>query len=651
MSAGLFQEFSEMSKLAYRPDIDGLRAVAVLLVIFFHAGLGFPGGFVGVDVFFVISGYLITSVIRKEQDCGEFSLIHFWTRRIRRLVPASLVMVLVTFAVGTLILFPRDLDELAKSAISQQLLISNIYFSRHTGYFDGPSDLKPLLHTWSLSVEEQFYLIFPILLVLIHRWTKPVVGAILAVCAVSSFLLSLYALEISPSSAYFLLPFRAWEMLLGSVLCFLPDAVRTSAWRSDLMAGCGLSAIGVSSVCYSSQTPFPGSAALLPCLGAASVLCAGGVGNGYLVRALGSRSLVGLGLISYSLYLWHWPLLAYLKYELGQPLPIPLSVAAVLASLGMGYLSWRFVEQPFRNGVLLTGRLRPVIGLTIGGVATIAIGFLVVRLDGLPERYSGQTRRLLATMDVRAPLRTLTPDQMLAADNLPVLGDPEGSVTCLLWGDSHAMALAPALDTTCAELGIRCIQATRSSTLPVVEFQSSRDQSHLMVEFNQIVFKHATSRPYDIVILGGYWSRESDNPNFVQSLRKTIAGLHAVGSQVLVVRDVPDQKEHVQTIVGTALRHGTPLEELGVTLAAHRQQQASADKALFNSAVPGVRVIDPTPYLLDQKNRCRVVVNGESIYWDNDHLSLAGCARLIPMFREELGGIRQTAGRESSPRN
>ena len=219
-----------MIDFKYRPDVDGLRAVAVTLVLLFHAGLGFSGGFIGVDVFFVISGFLITGLILKEQESGKFSLANFWVRRIRRIIPAATVVVVAVLVAGFFILLPRDYEDLGKSAIAQQLMLSNVYFWRNTGYFDGPADLKALLHTWSLAVEEQFYLGYPFLMMLLHRFGRKVTVGALTFLGVGSLIVSVYGVEHHPSATFFLLPTRAWELLIGGLICFLPKPTRVPSW-------------------------------------------------------------------------------------------------------------------------------------------------------------------------------------------------------------------------------------------------------------------------------------------------------------------------------------------------------------------------------------------------------------------------------------
>ena len=232
-----------MTELRYRPDVDGLRAVAVVLVLLFHANLGWAGGFVGVDVFFVISGFLITGVIRKQQHAGTFTMRNFWVRRIRRIIPASILMVGGTLIIGSVVLFRSDFRELVYSAVAQLVMLANVFFWQQTGYFAGSAELKPLMHMWSLAVEEQFYLGYPFLLVLLNRTSNKTAGRVLASIAILSFALSVWGVHHYPRATFFLLPARAWEMLLGGLIWFVPPPKKLTQWKSEALSWFALAGI------------------------------------------------------------------------------------------------------------------------------------------------------------------------------------------------------------------------------------------------------------------------------------------------------------------------------------------------------------------------------------------------------------------------
>jgi peptidoglycan/LPS O-acetylase OafA/YrhL len=269
--------------MKYRAEIDGLRAVAVLSVLFFHANIGVSGGYVGVDVFFVISGYLITGLILKECDRGTFRIVEFWERRVRRIVPVLTVVVLSCLVAGWFLLLPLDFKELGQSVVAQAMLLSNVYFWRESGYFAQAAEVKPLLHTWSLAVEEQFYLIYPVALVALTRLSrKALVATIVFLCSVS-LILSIYSSYRHPSANFYLLPTRAWELLMGSFLAALPTQRASIRWLTECLSWGGLISILCAACLYGDDTRFPGIAALLPCVGTALVIWA----NGHTLTSLG----------------------------------------------------------------------------------------------------------------------------------------------------------------------------------------------------------------------------------------------------------------------------------------------------------------------------------------------------------------------------
>lgn len=336
----------------YRPDIDGLRALAVVMVLIFHSGLGLTGGYVGVDVFFVISGFLITGLIQKELASGEFNLKKFWVGRVRRILPAAYVCTLGTLFIGSILLMPPALVDLATSALFQQLMVANFYFWKTGDYFGGASEWKPLLHMWSLAVEEQFYVFYPFFLLLLRNRSKQFLLIALVAIAIASLIVSEMGVHHFPTATFFLLPTRMWELLVGAIIVFLPTpkSVFSNQKILAILSMGGLSAVIYSAVFFDSLTPFPGKSALIPCLGAALLIYAQSGETPTLVgRLLSLRPLVFIGLISYSLYLWHWPVFAFSRYWLGS-LSVSLKIASLLVSFALAYLSYYFVETPMRRG-------------------------------------------------------------------------------------------------------------------------------------------------------------------------------------------------------------------------------------------------------------------------------------------------------------
>jgi peptidoglycan/LPS O-acetylase OafA/YrhL len=460
---------------SYRPDIDGLRAVAVLSVILYHAGVpGWGGGFVGVDVFFVISGYLITRIIAQERALGQFSVLKFYERRARRILPALFVMMAASCVAAWFLLVPEDMQRFSMSVMAVPMFVSNLLFAKGGGYFDPQSETLPLLHTWSLGVEEQYYLFFPWLVLLLWRWGPRVQMWVLMALAVLSLGLAQLFLLSHPSQVFYGLPTRAWELLAGAVLA-LGGAVqmqrRLGSGAQAWLAGLGLALLGSSIVCLDGQTQFPGLWALWPVSGAVLLMAFCGPGNA-VGRLLSLRPMVGLGLISYSAYLWHQPLLAFARHA-GLDVTHGVYIAAVVvATLVMGYVSWRWVEQPFRDRTRTSGTQIAALTL-LGSAAFLGLGAWGVHSNGMPARYSQEQREFLAQfanptpdwpyfnrVDIatkfrfdcdfydidayRAGRASLRPVASIS-ETCYALADGRGR-RLLIWGDSHAQQLRPGLD-------------------------------------------------------------------------------------------------------------------------------------------------------------------------------------------------------------
>jgi peptidoglycan/LPS O-acetylase OafA/YrhL len=619
----------------YRPDVDGLRAVAVLLVVLFHAGLGCPGGFVGVDVFFVISGYLITGLILRQQRAGTFRLADFWGRRIRRIVPAACVVVFCTLLAGSLLLFPIDIDELAWSAMAQQLMLSNVFFWRYTAYFAGPADLKPLLHTWSLAVEEQFYLAYPFLLVLLGRWRPRAVAGLLGAAALASLALSEWGSHVHPSATFYLLPTRAWELLLGGLLCFVPALAPGRRVLAECLGLAGLVLIVGAALRLDTSTRFPGLAALPPCLGAALIIYASAGQPGMVGRLLSWRPVVLLGLMSYSLYLWHWPLFAFARYLLGEQLPIRATAAIIGGSLALAWLSWRFVETPFRRSLAWASPRPVLIGLVATMPALLICALVAVGTRGTVGRPAVPGSRYLAARNSKAHIHEIDARRVRHRD-LPSFGDRQGRLRCLVWGDSHAMAIVPGVDAACQSRGVRGIQATHSSTAPVLEFfQFARfGLNEEAPAFNRAVVDYAVANDIDVAILSGVWSNYGREPAFERRLRQTIDELRAAGIAVAIVLDVAHHADEAPLQLARREYFQWPTHEVGVPLAAHRSRNAPSSAAIARAAYGRAVVLDPAPWFVDDRGLWRAELDGEVLYRDKAHLSIEGGLRLRPLFEQ-----------------
>jgi peptidoglycan/LPS O-acetylase OafA/YrhL len=606
------------SKANYRPDIDGLRALAVLSVLFYHAHLGFPGGYVGVDIFFVISGYLITGLVWRDIRAGTFSLRNFWVRRVRRLLPALAVMTALTFAVGFFLLIPRDLKDLSGALVSQPLLVVNVFYSRvvQGGYFGDPPEIRPLLHTWSLGLEEQFYVLFPLALLAVARFTRSdrhVNRGLLATC-VLSFALCAWLTPIKLVFSFFCLPTRAWELLLGGVLATLPPLSRF--YGRDLVS-LGSGVYLLYRVNHGGDlTQFPGFEALSPCLATVFLIATGP--DALFNRCLKLPVLVATGLISYSLYLWHWPIVAYLSYY-GQMDTLSSKLSVVLASFLLGYLSWRFVEQPFRSKKICGTTKHLMVFLLLYSGSSLVIGATLWNRDGLPHRWP-------------APPPPPSRDHIWEFDPkmervpLPVLGDARApATTFLLWGDSHAMALAEVLDVLGREYKIKGLQLTRSSTAPLVTLASTsavgEDQEQIWMSKAVETVKKERIR---YVFVAGAWGSYVHN-SLADEIAQTRDSFKAVGAQLLFIEDVPLQISDPWKRVALERKWELPYSPL--TRAEHEEQSQSVIAAL-STLRPEDR-LNPAPILLQQ----RTFLSGEHcIYADEGHISDEGSLLLRPVF-------------------
>jgi peptidoglycan/LPS O-acetylase OafA/YrhL len=378
--------------LNYRPEIDGLRALAVMPVILFHAGFSaFKGGYVGVDIFFVISGYLITSIILADLAQGRFSLLGFYERRARRILPALFFVTFACIPVAWWLLLPADLQNFAQSLVAVATFSSNILFWLESGYFDTAAELKPLLHTWSLAVEEQYYLLFPLLLMLLWKAGRRWLWGALAVVFVASLWASAWGVEYSPVATFYLLPARGWELLVGvfiALAMWRRPAPHASRFVGEALAIGGIVLIAFAVFTYDEQTLFPGLAALAPVVGTGMVILY--ARDGTLVkRWLSARLLVGIGLVSYSAYLWHHPIFAFAKYRSVDGLDIVTTMVLFFATWPLAYLSWRYVEGPFRNRRNFN-RSAILLGST-AGIALLAASGLYGHLSvGVPSRLDAQ---------------------------------------------------------------------------------------------------------------------------------------------------------------------------------------------------------------------------------------------------------------------
>ncbi len=643
----------------YRPDIDGLRALAILPVVLFHFRIPhFTGGFVGVDVFFVISGYLITSLVTGEMASGAFSIVRFYERRVRRIFPALFAMLALVTAAACVILFPFDLVRYARSLCATAFFAANFEFWQQAGYFDVSADQKPLLHLWSIAVEEQFYLLFPAILLLIGNRRRLRMAGVIGIL-LASFGFSVWAAVHAEAAGFYLLPSRAWELMLGAALALeAVPAIRSGALR-EAAGVSGIVVIGCAVFTLSPDTPFPGAYALLPCVGAALVIHSGRGEDTFVRRVLALRPLVFVGLISYSLYLWHWPIIVFAKYVLFRDLSVAERCLLLVASFVLAILSWWLVEQPLRRPV----RRRMLFPAAATAMAVaFSCGAFAVTTAGLPQRLSPKLQQILAEQDDHEPridhCFALTADDVTNG-RLCTIGVSKGSPSFLLWGDSHADAILPAVAEIARRTGRTGLFAGAASCLPLLGITTS---TLTCKPFNDAVEKVALGANIGEVILQARWAKYADGATygdephghvvitdsqsqdppppdnhavFERGLERTVRELTAAGKKVVLVASVPEIGYPVPAVLARRALAGQYLD-LAPSRNAYLQRQHFVLEAFAQmQKLYGVAVIYPHE-LLCTNGRCAVALNGIPLYRDEHHLSVYGALKLEPLLAGTL---------------
>jgi peptidoglycan/LPS O-acetylase OafA/YrhL len=574
----------------HRPDIDGLRALAVLPVLFYHVGIrAIPGGFVGVDVFFVISGYLITQVLLSDIEQDRFSILGFYERRIRRILPALLVVLATTFFVYLPLSLPREFVDFSMSLIAAATSVSNIFFWLHAGYFDSPALTKPLLHTWSLAVEEQFYLFWPAYLFLACRlWRRHLILLTVAVSLIS-FELSAVGAFTDQSATFYLLHTRAWELLLGSLLAMGIVTRRLGTANRNVLSLIGFTLIAGSVLLVRSDVPFPGLMALPPCLGAALIILAGRDGSSLVGRALSWRPIAFVGLISYSLYLWHWPITVLQKTSallIAGHSDMVQKLAIIGASLVMATLSWRFVEQPFRSGPLRPSRRMLLRFAGVGTGVIVLLGGVGWLAQGFPARYSDYQLEIAGYLDYdsarifrggRCFITTIdkqtefAPECVSAATSKP---------NYLLMGDSHAADLWYGLNATYPTINF--LQTTASNCFPTVDHNWG-EWSRCTRLTDEILHNFLPAHHVDRVVIAARWRADL---------------LPRVSATLLWFR----QRGIPVTLVGPAVVYDTPLPRL-ILMATRKNDLALPNKHWDRS----LRELDQQMSAMAQQNGAQYV--------------------------------------------
>jgi peptidoglycan/LPS O-acetylase OafA/YrhL len=683
---------SDHTSERYRPDIDGLRAIAILGVVAYHVGIpGITGGFSGVDVFFVISGYLITQLLARElTTTGTLSIGNFYARRMRRLLPALVLVVLVTLALSWVLLPPAgEREELAKSALASLVFVANYFFMKAPGgYFGGPAELKPLVHLWSLSVEEQFYVVWPLVLLAIASltrsqtrltWMRRAIGVI----TVTSFVFSAWLVRHNLTAAFYSAPPRAWELGTGALLSLSSEAARMGhAKLGRAAAAAGALLIMASFMLVQSSTHFPGPAAVPAVLGTAMVIWGNAQGpTTLLYRLLSSRVMVAIGVTSYGWYLWHWPILSYLRGATLMRASVGSAIVGAVLAYLLAALSLKYVETPIRRGTFV--RNVPTARVLRWGIASILVMALAASATWAWAAYGPRSNREQLAARVASDMpNDANYDCMIEEDawtgTLPTdrcfFGARGRGIDLVLWGDSHGMALSPLLLALQQNGAPTFLQLTMGNCLPLAQQSAgSAKPSNPCAEFNRQVLQEILQlkmRGLKGVVLAGRWIKIWDpalSPYYlpprapgVRDLLKTWIGrsdrrrqaaipaadrltadlgatleiLQYAGLKVFVFLDPPDLPWPLSNCVYFDF---SDLARCGISRAEYDSQAAQIIEVTeaLASRFASVRIFNPMQYLCNATT-CPPFIDGWPILWDRHHMSASTARSFGPIVANDF---------------
>ncbi|EMP55575.1 acyltransferase [Marinobacter santoriniensis NKSG1] len=625
-------------RLNYIPQLDGLRAISVLLVILFHSERDWlPGGFVGVDVFFLLSGFLITQIIFKSLKDGSYSYLSFIGGRIRRLFPAYLFMVAGCLVIAPFILLPKEFEGLAASALSSLTFLSNIFFYNNLGYFDTSAEQQLLLHTWSLAVEWQFYFLFPVFLWASFKLTGRIIPLLILLFVLSLVFCVVFTPQ-NPQFTFFMFPSRAWELVLGGILGMVYARHQLRFRMGVLFSLIGFLLLGYSVVFFNENTVFPGSAAIIPIAGAALI-----VGNsvfepqGLVARLLGNRFLVLIGRMSYSLYLWHWPILVYARFYLGDELSLAQLGFCWFLTFSLSYLSWRFVESGLKGHPILTGEFKPYVFAVLATFPLAACAGLVMVNDGFGQRVPGKAMQFVEFNkwpdfgDCQTDYRK---DQYYSCR----LGSGKQPEEWLVWGDSHAQTLIWGIGALANERSLAVHQITKGGCPPIffgVPIKSNIDKE-ACVQSQHAVWDYINSHPsIHTVFMSARWhfyrhsvlanadANADGEDGFDRALRETVRLLIEKGLRVVVVDSLPEPGFDVAKVL------------------ARDEMLSKTSEVAFDDALPpmqslpsisdlvgkGLAVISFNEILCPD-GICSVRQDDRMLYFDEDHLAKSGVEKI-----------------------
>ncbi|MDX1756682.1 MAG: acyltransferase family protein [Marinobacter sp.] len=649
--------------IKYRPEIDGLRAISVASVVFYHAGFDvLSGGYLGVDVFFVISGFLITSIIIKEfqEDC--FTLVSFYERRARRIIPALILVASVCIPFSIILMLPDEFFLFSKGLVSVATFSSNILFWLEEDYFSPNVELNPLIHTWSLGVEEQFYLLYPLVFLLVWRHRPSLVKLIVIFFTIISFVLAEYIYSFDQSAAFYLFPARAWELGVGCICAFFFCEGKVRA--NGFLASLGFVFIIASIFMYDKYTPFPSYYTLLPVVGAACILCFASHDN-LVGRILSLGIITKIGLISFSIYLWHQPVFAFVRIYNPDFLGGANSLILIAFVFLLSYLSYLYVEKPFRVGGLgLSLMTRDVfVFSTLAALVLISIGVVGLTTNGLPQRYGSVINKIAASADDRSKYHHCQshPGDVVPENNLCILGEPNNTKIALL-GDSHSAAISQALADAAGKAGVGIIMRSYSGCFPASQLKQREERN--CHEVNENNYRYVVRKGIDTVIISARWalyyhdtrynngeggvgygrildigplngefsSVEDKKLAILNSYKATVSRFLDSGVNVILLWDVPEAGWDVpQYLSRFYQKNGALYPDTGSVSFSRYLSRVRDIVEVFetiSSHVDGAKLVHVKPSDLlcntDVPGRCIVHRNGKLLYFDSNHLTNYG---------------------------
>lgn len=612
----------------YRPDIDGLRAIAVVPVLLFHAGVtAIPGGFAGVDIFFVISGYLISKhLIDEAAATGTVSIRGFYSKRVRRIAPALICVFTASLLAAAILFFPNDLISFCKSLISAIFFVSNIYFWLQSGYFAAQSSEIPLLHTWSLSIEEQFYLFIPIIIGILAT-RRAILYTIITLGFLISFALSAWQTELRPGASFYLLPTRAWELLLGTLIAAGIFRLPRGRLAAEILSGLGLGAIVIAFLVFDESTPFPGIAALVPCLGAALIITSGIEKTNYVSTLISNPAFRHIGLLSYPLYLWHWPVIVFYRAYFGSTLSSTYDILIVaFVSYALALVTWKGIEVRARNRKLFSTRAL-ISTYAASTSALVAVCLIIFNANGLPGRFSERTIAFASGTSDRAKV----PNACGIPSNDGCRLGLQGTPSFVLVGDSFAGAIAPAVDQAAKRLGASGYLVHINACAPLLDYRpqrgSSLDRDVCLNRNTKVLRDIIHDKEIEQII---FTSSAFNSPEIVQRFNQTIG--YALESQkmVTILYGLPSTANG--TSLPLALARAEAFGRRPPVLVLHNDLfDEEREKYKENS---NIKFIDLSE-IFCSLNGCVTSIDGHPILSDGAHLSDYAARTMVGNFLSE----------------